>query len=126
MFVESHPGKEDWHPLTAKAVGLGYLIDGARCLHFDLENTTEASRVSLTFRVMMYRDTNGDGNAGGADADDAAGLCPAAMLNDAFTTCERYYDEVVLDLQQRTTDSVVKKNGSRLQDPSPFVGYPFA
>jgi hypothetical protein len=113
MFIESHPGKEDWHPLSAKSVGLGYLIDGARCLHFDLENTTGTSRVSLTFRVMIYR-----------EGDDTAGLCPSDMLEDAFTDAG-YYDEVVIDLRRRS-DSIVKKNGNRLLDPSPRLGHPFA
>lgn len=57
LYVESHPGREDWHPLTAKSVGLGYLFDGSRCIHFDLENTTDATRVSLEFRVLIYRST---------------------------------------------------------------------
>jgi hypothetical protein len=113
MFIESHPGKEDWHPLSTKSVGLGYLIDGARCLHFDLKNTTGASRVSLTFRVMIYR-----------EGDDTAGLCPADMLDDAFTNAS-YYDEVVIDLR-RSSDSIVKKNGNRLLNPSPRLGHPFA
>ena len=110
MFIESHPGKEDWHALSAKSVGLGYLIDGARCLHFDLENTTDTSRVSLTFRVLIYRDDGG------------AGFCPLALLDDGFTTAgSGYYDEAVIDL--RRTDAVVKKHGNRLLDPSPRVGY---
>lgn len=116
MFVESHPGKEDWHPLGAKSVGLGYVFDGSRCLHFDLENTTQNTRVSLKFRVMIYR-----------DGDDAADLCPVSLLHDVYATAPYYYDEAVIDLQQRT-ETVTKRRGgrSRLLDPGPLNGYPFA
>lgn len=56
LFTESHPGREDWHPLKTKSVGLGFAFDGARCLHFTLENTTPRTRVSLDFRIAIYRD----------------------------------------------------------------------
>lgn len=59
VYTESHPGREDWHPLKTKAVGLGYVFDGARCLHFTLENTTPSTRVSLDFRIAIYRDYGG-------------------------------------------------------------------
>lgn len=110
MFIESHPGKEDWHPLGAKSVGLGYLIDSTRCLHFDLENTTETSRVALTFRVMLHRD------------DGAGGLCPQALLDDDFSS-SGFYDEAFVDSQR--TDAVVTKHSRRLLDPSPRLGHPF-
>jgi len=112
MFIESHPGKEDWHPLQAKSVGLGYLVDGARCLHFDLENTTGYSRVSLTFRVMIHRGQVQD-----------ASLCPLALLGDKFSTAGSYYDEAVLDARQR---HAVVKARKGLLDPDPRLGFPFA
>ena len=56
MYTESHPGREDWHPLRTKSVELGFSFDGARCLHFTLENTTDQTRVSLDFRIAIYRD----------------------------------------------------------------------
>lgn len=65
VYTESHPGREDWHPLKTKSVGLGYVFDGARCLHFTLENTTSVTRVSLDFRIAIYRDRGGwDADAG--------------------------------------------------------------
>lgn len=60
VYTESHPGREDWHPLKTKSVGLGYVFDGARCLHFTLENTTPTTRVSLDFRIAIYRDRGVD------------------------------------------------------------------
>jgi len=114
MFIESHPGKEDWHPLRAKSVGLGYLIDGARCLQFDLENTTSYSRVSLMFRILIHREQVQDGS-----------LCPIALLRDKFsTTGGTYYDEAVIDA--RRTHAVVKAHHDGLLPPDPQVGFPFA
>jgi hypothetical protein len=56
LYTESHPGKEDWHPLLAKSVGIGFLWDGARCLHYTMENTTNKTCVSLNFRIAIYRE----------------------------------------------------------------------
>lgn len=110
MYIESHPGKEDWHALNAKSVGLGYLIDGARCLHFDLGNMTNKSRVSLTFRVLIYRDDGG------------AGLCPLALLDDGFTKAgSGYYNEAIIDL--RRANAVVKKQGNSELGPTHLVGF---
>jgi len=64
LYTESHPGREDWHPLKTKSVGLGFCFDGARCLHFTLQNTTEITRVSLDFRIAIYRE-KGKGVGGG-------------------------------------------------------------
>jgi hypothetical protein len=55
LYIESYPGREDWHPLKTKSAGLGFCFDGARCLHFTTENTTETTRVSLDFRIAIYR-----------------------------------------------------------------------
>lgn len=113
MFIESHPGKEDWHPLQAKSVGLGYLIDGARCLHFDLENTTSYSRVSLMFRIIIHREQVQDGS-----------LCPVELLRDKFSKSGgTYYDEAVIDA--RRTYAVVKAHDGLLP-PDTRVGFPFA
>jgi len=57
LYAESHPGREDWHPLKTKSIGLGYSFDGARCLHFTLENSTMHTRVSLDFRIAIHRGT---------------------------------------------------------------------
>jgi len=112
MFIESHPGKEDWHPLQAKSVGLGYLLDGARCLHFDLENTTGHSRVSLAFRVLIHREQVQD-----------SCLCPLVLLRDKYSK-GTYYDEAVIDA--RKTHAVAKAHHDGLLDPDPLLGYPFS
>lgn len=58
LFCESFPGREDWHSLNAKSVGLGYLFDGARCLYFGMDNPG----VGLLFRVMISKsDRRNDG-----------------------------------------------------------------
>ena len=55
LLTESHLGREDWHPLKTKSVGLGFAFDGARYLHYTLENTTQRTRVSVDFRFAIYR-----------------------------------------------------------------------
>jgi hypothetical protein len=124
LLVESHPGREDWHALGTKSIGLGYLFDGSRCLHFDVANSSASTRVALMFRVLIYRD---DGNLNPTNSTSATGLCPRNLLADAFSQKEEnsaFYDEAYIDL--RSAHAVVKKQGSRLLDPSPHLGYPFA
>jgi hypothetical protein len=123
LFTESHPGREDWHPLSTKSVGLGYLFDGARCLHFTLENTTEATRVSLDFRIAMYRE---DLSHSGVDG----GLCGKIMLEDRFsTTGPGYYDEASIDIGVTNSffsgSMVAQKYSHHLFDPDCRVGIPF-
>jgi hypothetical protein len=125
LYVESHPGREDWHSLHAKSFGLGYLFDGTRCMHFPLDNTTGSSRVSLSFRVLIYQ---GDGQ--GLPGDDAGGFCPADLVGDIFSQAGPcYYDEAHIDLNRSASVSglkmITKKNGNRLLDPDHRVGAPF-
>ena len=84
LFTESGPGREDWHPLNSKAIGLGYLFDGARCLHFGLENTTPHTRVSIDFRIAIHREAGGD-------------LCSREILADRFSQACGFYDEAFID-----------------------------
>ncbi len=51
LYLESHPRAEDWHPLNL-VPGSVKRFWGSCCLHFTSENTTDASRVSLDFRVL--------------------------------------------------------------------------
>lgn len=122
LYTESHPGREDWHPLTAKAVGVGYLFDGARCLQFEMENATDATAVSLDFRVLIYREFYGKMSHDG-------GLCPEEMIEDGFSrTDPDYYDEAIVDLDRHTYPGLevfTKKYGKRLLPPSPLLGAPF-
>ena len=125
LLVESHPGREDWHALGTKSIGLGYLFDGSRCLHFDVANPSASTRVAIMFRVLIYRD---DGTLESANTSSSSGLCPRNLLVDAYSQkvdkSSTFYDEAYIDL--RSAHAVVKKHGSRLLDPSPHLGYPFA
>jgi hypothetical protein len=47
LWVESVPGREDFHPLTGAT-----RFDGRRCLHFTLPNHSSRTRVSLDFRCV--------------------------------------------------------------------------
>lgn len=126
LYTESHPGREDWHPLKAKSVGLGYILDGARCLHFGLENTTPVTRVSLDFRIAIYREhyhpesDNADG-----------GLCTREMLEDHFSSQgEGYYDEATIEVGAPGFPGypamcIATKTSNTLWDPDHRVGFPF-
>mmetsp|Transcript_7447 Transcript_7447/g.10572 ORF Transcript_7447/g.10572 Transcript_7447/m.10572 type:complete len:728 (-) Transcript_7447:1163-3346(-) len=126
LYTESHPGREDWHPMTSKALGLGYLFDGARCLHFGLENMTEHTRVSLGFRIAIYRDDQH--HVDNSEADDY--LCSKHILEDDFSKAgPGYYEEAVIDIGAGPFSipgsNVAKKHGYRLLNPDERVGFPF-
>lgn len=118
LYTESYPGREDWHPLTTKSGGLGFLFDGSRCLHFSVENTSNVSRVSLYFRVMIYRERSWYDDID--NEDDDAGLCSVAQVRDSYTG-GTYYDEAVMELGR----SAFIKRSERLQDPDKRQGFSF-
>lgn len=123
LYTESHPGKENWHPLITKSVGLGFLFDGARCLHFNMENTTQETSVALEFVVAIYDDTVAN------DYADGESLCSKSILEDQYSMSGNgYYDEAVIDLGLGGPNwqIVAKKHGNKLLDPDPRVGFPFA
>jgi len=153
LYTETHPGKEDWHPLTAKSLGLGYIFDGARCLHFSLENTTNRTRVSLDFRIAISRknDSESSQNNGHSNSiflrsyhlaetavedcalDDLS--CSETMLEDNYSAVAGYYDEAFVNLGyinhpriQYLCGSVVRKRNNHvgeLLSPDRRVGFPF-
>lgn len=122
LYVESHPGREDWHPLQTRAFGLGFVFDGARCLYFDLGgDARHGTSVSLHFRVLLYREPRGRSGATAMDVDD--GLCPLRLVEDRLSrTDSTYYEEAVVDTGRRPHVSsavqfdqlVMKKHGDRL------------
>ena len=127
LFTESHPGKEDWHPLRSKSPGLGYVFDGARCLHFALENTTVTTRVSLDFRIAITRCKNGV-PIDALHVDDA--LCSASILEDRFSSeGPGYYEEAYINMAAAGPVVVKKKSllkgQSVLTPPDRRVGFPF-
>jgi len=95
VYTESRPGREDWHPLQTKSPGLGFQFDGARCLHFNLKNETDITRVSLNFRIAITRAPECGDIA--YDPDDQ--LCCPELLRDAFSQDNKsFYDEVVVNV----------------------------
>jgi hypothetical protein len=139
LHVESHPGREDWHALEAKSVGLGYLYDGARCLQFETTNTGTSTRVSIEFSVLIYREsTMVPPNSSSLSSlqqqqqhQPKEDLCTLDALEDSFSRAgPGYYEEAVIDLTTRNfypagcMDAVHRKNKS-LVDPDYRVGPPF-
>ena len=94
LYLESRPGREDWHPLVTKSPGLGFQFDGARCLHFNLKNETDITRVSLNFRIAITRAP--DCNDIAYDPDDQ--LCCPELLKDKFSGVENFYDAVEVNM----------------------------
>lgn len=94
VYTESRPGREDWHPLIAKSPGLGFQFDGARCLHFNLKNETDITRVSLNFRIAITRAPDV-----GVTYDPDDQLCCPELLKDEFSLENPgFYDEVVVNV----------------------------
>jgi hypothetical protein len=97
VYTESRPGREDWHPLCAKSPGLGFQFDGARCLHFNLKNETDITRVSLNFRIAITRAPDALGDDIAYDPDDQ--LCCPELLQDEYSRDNPgFYDEVVVNV----------------------------
>jgi hypothetical protein len=94
VYVESRPGREDWHPLSTKSPGLGYHFDGARCLHFNMRNETDVTRVSLNFSIAITRADSGEVPY---DPDDQL-CCPQLMEDEFSRSKEGYYDEVTVSV----------------------------
>lgn len=154
VYTESHPGKEDWHPLKTKSVGLGYVFDGARCLHFTLKNMTERTRVSLDFRIAIYRDhtcgiprsifpmsvsnahmmlsnTHHPIEEDELDCDVHDTLCSQKMLQDDYSSVPGYYEEAYIDVGIQSLSCflpgpvVHKKNRGLMHPDKRMVGFPF-
>jgi len=147
LYTETHSGREDWHPLTAKSCGLGYIFDGARCLHFSLENTTDRTRVSLDFRIAIYRKSSCRSVRSDSifaqnysmepsveeeydDIDDV--LCSESILEDNYSIVPGYYDEFLLDVGSSSRlrapfspNTLRKNNRSVLLNPDKRNGFPF-
>lgn len=128
VYVESRPGREDWHPLAARSgPGLGFQFDGARCLHFNLKNETDITRVSLNFSIAITRAEME------YDADDQ--LCCPQLLMDKFSQGKQgYYDEVTVNvgdvprsfLPGPIASKAPSCSPNRLYDPDERLGFPFA
>ena len=94
VYTESRPGREDWHPLQTKSPGMGFQFDGARCLHFNLKNETDITRVSLNFRIAITRAPEScDSN----EFDPNCQLCCPELLKDEFSR-DNFHDEVIVHI----------------------------
>jgi hypothetical protein len=52
LILESTPGLEDWHTIELDYGSLKRFY-GSQCSHFTAENTTDQTRISLDFRVIL-------------------------------------------------------------------------
>ena len=104
LYTESFPGREDWHPLSVTRTGLGYILDGARCLHFDLLNTTSSTRVSLDFTILMYDSR--------ADAWQETSWTPLGLVEDEFSRAGPGYYRETTGMDSWTTMATTMKEHS--------------
>jgi ectoine hydroxylase-related dioxygenase (phytanoyl-CoA dioxygenase family) len=51
MWIESEPGKKDFHPVKLSK-GEVYIFDGNKCVHGNYRNDTMDTRISFDFRLM--------------------------------------------------------------------------
>lgn len=125
LHTESHPGREDWHTLSAKSFGLGYMFDAARCIHYTMENTTDSTRVSLDFSILIYSEDEVSSGMFGS-----SNLCPPHLLEDSFSDGgSTFYSEVAVELGQshRQGEGIVKRKSKvYLSAPDGRVGHPFS
>jgi hypothetical protein len=52
LYLESLPGRGDFHPLTMQ-LGQYLQFHGYSCRHYSMENVTDVTRVSFDFRVIL-------------------------------------------------------------------------
>lgn len=72
--------------LTTQSPNLDILCDGARCVHFNMEKTTDVTRVSIDFRIVIYNAKDGDAS------------CSKEMRDDRFSQEPEYNDEAFFAL----------------------------
>lgn len=148
LWVESFPGREDWHPLATRRVGLGYCWDGARNLQFTPLNTTNGTRVSLDFRILLVRASSVAAAAAAAHAttshninhrmseedvimnDDV--LCRPHHLEDVLTRADDgFYEEATMGRiggasKMRRRGCAAASTAISMKEPDARCGFPFA
>jgi hypothetical protein len=112
LFLESSPGREDWHPIewdgAATDVGFVKHFAGAVCAHWTTENKTARTRVSLDFRLIAGPDYSAL----------ACGGKVAGGQRDAFRERPGYYSRCDLGEDGRWT--IVERGA-----PDPRTGFPW-
>ena len=150
LWVEHYPGREDWHPLRCKSVGLGYCWDGARNVQFTPLNTTPATRVSLDFRILLVRASSvvqqastcssssgvgsHNGNSSGMLEDNVMDddvLCRPHHLEDSLTCRDDgFYEEATMGRIGGASKIMRRRGGAAATDckrePDARCGFPFA
>ncbi len=135
LYVESHPGAEDWHSLIERHMQGGGTCDtngtrgrairfwGSQCLHWTSENTTAHTRASLDFRVIPAAAWRASHECEAVDA--YAG-------RDGYYHCarRRRFHHGSAEAGSSATEHAVSSEFVWVRDapmfaPDPRVGYPF-
>ncbi len=100
LYTESHLGHGDWHPLLAKSPGLGFKMDGSRCLHYHPKNETNITQVSLNFRIAITRVPDCHDITYNPDNQ----LCCLELQKDKFSYDNPgFYDEIIVTIGDAPT-----------------------
>jgi hypothetical protein len=62
VFVESEPGKEDYHSINT-SIGNAFCFYGNKCKHYNVKNETGVSRLSIDFRIIPMSQYDHNWNA---------------------------------------------------------------
>ncbi|CAB9518785.1 expressed unknown protein [Seminavis robusta] len=119
LYCERYPGREDWHALRCTSVGLGYCWDGARCHSFVPLNTTNATRVSLDFRILLVRPDSLT-----SQEDDE--LCRPLHLTDSLTRIPGFYEQATMDVGGASRILLRRRSSPWSAVPDARCGFPFA
>ena len=123
LYLESIPGKKDWHPIEGVYADEVRHFAGGMNLHWTTENMTGKTRVSLDFRIILdkfYHALKCGGSMEGGQ-------------KDVYREKEGYYC-VALQQEQRVLEAIGREaevtpcpwiRQGELPHPDSRVGYPF-
>ena len=124
MFLESAPGKKDWHPIVGDYGSEVRHFAGGMNAHWTTENMTSKTRVSLDFRILRgvwYEAlVDGSGEAGGQ--------------KDVYREKHGYYSvamAVDMNREKQAGDGAMEQTSGEWARKGPLlapdyrVGYPF-
>eukprot|EP00039_Didymoeca_costata_P021567 m.344866 g.344866 ORF g.344866 m.344866 type:complete len:796 (-) comp25346_c0_seq1:16-2403(-) len=103
LYLESVPGREDWHPITGEYGEIVKHFSGAMCMHWTTDNETHLTRVSLDFRLIA-----------------------GSLFHEVNCTDSQFFEKPgYFGLCKRKDDGQWYQEGDLL-DPDARVGYPWA
>lgn len=116
LYLESEPGREDWHAIEGEYGEIVKHFAGAMCAHWTTENKTNLTRVSLDFRLIagpLYRGLKCGGLSRGGQ-------------KDVFRATAGYYSRAVCCSSEEGGEGVAWEREGPLLKPDARVGFPWS